>query len=414
MSAVDFRRGDRAPAVAQVRSWLVSLGLIHPDGRHQETVDLPEMPEAVAEDLFDTGVHQAVMAFQQQRGLFVDGIVGPETFRALEEARWRLGDRPLYHQVAHPYVGDDVLALQQRLHELGFDAGRCDGVFGARTEAALVAFQRSYGLRADGRCGPVTLRALRQLQRSVVGGRPELLREVELLRRRGPSLAGKSVVVDAGHGAGDTGWRVALPPGAPADLPPRAGRECDEGRVDAGAGWLTERDVVADIARRLEGRLAAAGVTAYLTHGPDRCPSEQERAEFANDTGADLMISLHTDGHRSPRACGVAAYYFGLGPRGGSTMGARFAGLVQREIAARTDFVDARAHPKTWELLRRTRMPAVRVEVGYLTNPGDQARLASAGLRETVAEAILVAVARLFLPEETDPPTGVLRMPALG
>ena len=58
-----------------------------------------------------------------------------------------------------------------------------------------------------------------------------------------------------------------------------------------------------------------------------------------------------------------------------STVGERLAGLVQREIVARTGLRDCRTHAKTWELLRLTRMPAVRVDVGYLTSPADRARL---------------------------------------
>ena len=84
---------------------------------------------------------------------------------------------------------------------------------------------------------------------------------------------------------------------------------------------------------------------------------------------------------------------------------------MQREICARTDLVDCRVHPKTWDLLRRTRMPAVRVEVGYLTNPGDAARLADPAFRDTLAEAIVAAVQRLYLPPEDDAVTGVLRIP---
>ena len=73
--------------------------------------------------------------------------------------------------------GDDVTELQERLLELGYDAGRADGILGPETEAGLRAFQRDYGLTADGTCGPATLRALRQLGRRVTGGRPQLLRQ---------------------------------------------------------------------------------------------------------------------------------------------------------------------------------------------------------------------------------------------
>src|SRR5664280_474301 len=115
-----YRRGDRGPAVAQVRTALCSPGLL----------EATAPPAARVESVFDDQCDSAVRAFQQHRGLSVDGLVGPETFRALEEARWRLGDRVLSYRAARPFVGDDVAALQVRLLELGFDTGRCDGVLG--------------------------------------------------------------------------------------------------------------------------------------------------------------------------------------------------------------------------------------------------------------------------------------------
>ena len=70
-------------------------------------------------------------------------------------------------------------------------------------------------------------------------------------------------------------------------------------------------------------------------------------------------------------------------------------------------------HAKTWEILRLTQMPAVRLELGHLSHPSDAARLADPAFRDIVAEALLVAVQRLYLPADLDPPTGVLRLPSL-
>ena len=89
-----------------------------------------------------------------------------------------------------------------------------------------------------------------------------------------------------------------------------------------------------------------------------------------------------------------------------STIGETLAGFIQRELAVRTGLLDGRTHPKTWDVLRLTRCPAVRVEVGYLSNPQDRARLVDPTFRDVVAEGILVAVKRLYLLGEGDQPTG--------
>ena len=363
-----YRLGDRGPAVADVQATLVGLGLL---------------ASPPAEPVFDAATDQALRQFQQERGLSVDGIVGPESYRALAAARWKLGDR-LLSLATRPYVGDDVAALQERLLELGFDAGRADGIFGPRTERALRGLQREYGLVPDGTCGPATLRALRQLGRKVTGGRPQVLREAEQLHRSGAALPGKVVVLDPGHGGRDRG---------------------------ATGHGLQEADVVEDLAARLEGRLTALGVRTLLTRGVDNCPSDAQRAQFANDAGADLVLSLHVDRADSPRCHGVASYHFGAGRGTTSTVGEQLASLVQREVVARTDLLDCRVHEKTWELLRLTRMPAVRLELGHVTHRGDAARLADPAFRDTVAEGVLVAVQRLYLPVELDPPTGAMRLP---
>ncbi|MCW2614893.1 MAG: cwlM [Frankiales bacterium] len=361
-----YRLGDSGPAVADVQATLTVLGLL--SGRH---------------DSFDADTDRAVREFQQRRGLSVDGLVGPETYRALAAARWSLGDR-LLSLATHPFVGDDVAALQERLLELGFDAGRTDGVFGPRTERALRGLQREYGLVPDGTCGPATLRALRQLGRHVTGGRPQVMRETEALHRSGAALPGKVVVIDPGHGGSDRG---------------------------AQGHGLDEASIVEDLAARLEGRLGAVGVRTLLTRGVDSNPTDAERAEFANDAGADLVLSLHVDRAASPRCHGVACYHFGAGRGTTSTVGEQLASLVQREVVARTDLLDLHVHEKTWDVLRLTRMPAVRLELGHLSHPGDAARLADPAFRDTVAEAVLVAVQRLYLPPDLDPPTGVMRLP---
>lgn len=362
-------RGDAGPPVAEVRAALEEMGVLEPTGPGPA--------------LFDEQLEQAVRIFQQHRGLITDGIVGPATYRALRDARWALGDRMLLLNTQSPLTGDDVFSLQERLLELGYDSGRADGVFGRQTEQALRSFQRDYGMSPDGMCGPRTLRHLGYLGRKVTGGRPGLLREQERLHRAGPRLSGKRIVIDPGHGGADHGVSVG-----------------------AGADTVTEAGIVGDIARRLEGRMAAAGMEALLSHGPHDCPTDAERAGFANSAGADVVLSLHVDANASPAANGLAAFHFGTGTGATSTVGEALAGFIHRELLARTRMLDCGVHPRPWELLRLTRMPAVRVEIGYLTNDRDRAALLDPGFRDVVAEGILVAVKRLYLLGQDDKPTG--------
>ena len=133
---------------------------------------------------------------------------------------------------------------------------------------------------------------------------------------------------------------------------------------------------------------------------------ERQAMRIANNAGADLVLSLHTDADRSMYAQGLATFHFGNGSGSTSTVGEALAGLIQRELLTRTAMHDCRTQGRTWELLRLTRMPAVRVEVGYLSNMGDMRRLMDLAFRDVVAEGILVAVKRLYLLGQDDQPTG--------
>ncbi len=367
-----LRRGDQGAAVRAVRERLVATG------------DLPG--SAADDDVFDAAVEHAVRSFQQRRGMLVDGVVGPQTYRSLDGTRWLLGDRILLHTPGHLVSGDDVTALQERLLGLGYPCGRVDGVFGTETDDALRDFQRGVGLRPDGLAGPQTLRALGQLARAVTGGAPHALREADRVRSAGPDLRGRVIVVDPGHSTDEPG---------------------------AVAGDLREADVTLDLARRIEGRLGAVGVQVVLTRGLTGNPSQLERAELANELGADLVLSLHCESlQHAPQAHGIATFFYGSPERGSawSATGEQLASLVQREIVARTELLDCRSHPRTWEILRHTRMPAVRIEVGHLSHAGDAERLADPAFRDTVAEAVVVAVQRVYLPETDTATTGSLRI----
>ena len=76
-------------------------------------------------------------------------MCGPQTWNALVDAGWQLGDRLLYER--SPMLrGDDVADLQVRLGGLGFLDDRVDAILGPRTRRALEDFQRNSGLTVDG------------------------------------------------------------------------------------------------------------------------------------------------------------------------------------------------------------------------------------------------------------------------
>ena len=91
-----LRCGDRSAAVTEIRASLTALG--HLDGADADL----STGKHVALDVFDEELDHAVRAFQQHRGLLVDGMVGEATYRALKEASYRLGARTLNHQFGAP------------------------------------------------------------------------------------------------------------------------------------------------------------------------------------------------------------------------------------------------------------------------------------------------------------------------
>ncbi len=166
MTGVDILRRDSAgKAVRDLQQRLASAGYA------------PVDDEAGG---FGPATEAAVRSFQEARGIRVDGICGPETWAALVESGFALGDRLLYERSPN-LRGDDVAELQHRLNALGFDAGREDGILGHQSAAALREFQRNTGLSVDGILGPETLRSLSRVG-SMAAGSVASVREREQLR----------------------------------------------------------------------------------------------------------------------------------------------------------------------------------------------------------------------------------------
>lgn len=275
-------------------------------------------PSADALGGFGPETEIAVRGFQEARGLRVDGLCGPETWAALVESGFSLGDRLLYHSTPN-LRGDDVTALQHRLNSLGFDAGREDGILGPETGEALREFQRNAGLAVDGIAGPAAVAALDRLG-TMPGGSVAAVRERDRLREPG-RLAGQRIY-------------LAVAPGFE-----KIGSVVSRGVGELGA------EVIADTSGQEDSRLAAR----------------------ANRWGADLFLALRAG---DPDTCRCS--YFASGDFR-SEAGYLIARAIHAELTG--DPGDSGLCGRTQAALRETRMAAV---VCSLTVEGDAAMMASA------------------------------------
>jgi N-acetylmuramoyl-L-alanine amidase len=151
---------------------------------------------------------EAVIRFQDARGLNVDGVCDEQTWLAIIEAGYRLGDRTLLLK-APQLRGDDVEELQRALNHVGFDCGRPDGILGPAAVRALTDFQKNCGLTADGICGRKTVKMLDVLRRqSGSGPGVASVRENESVRTP-TSLDSLRIVVGQFGGLSSVGRSVA-------------------------------------------------------------------------------------------------------------------------------------------------------------------------------------------------------------
>ena len=110
---------------------------------------------------FDAATEAAVRAFQEKtKGIWTDGIAGPDTLRALYSSSAARSKSPAATNSAETLEygseGAAVTKLQKRLQDLGYLAGSADGKFGVATQAAVIAFQKNNNLTADGKAGIAT------------------------------------------------------------------------------------------------------------------------------------------------------------------------------------------------------------------------------------------------------------------
>ncbi|NEP90081.1 MAG: peptidoglycan-binding protein [Okeania sp. SIO2C2] len=109
----------------------------------------------VVDGVFGNFTKEAVMAFQKQYSLTIDGIVGSQTWAVVDTIASEIDTnyRPV---LRFSSKGKDVEYLQRRLNGIGFGSLVVDGIFGVATEESVKKFQKYYGLTVDGIVGSQT------------------------------------------------------------------------------------------------------------------------------------------------------------------------------------------------------------------------------------------------------------------
>ncbi len=222
------------------------------------------------------------------------------------------------------------------------------------------------------------------------------------------------VTIDPGHGGAETGA--------------------------IGRGGLEEKGVTLSISRRLRKILQERlGLRVVLTRDGDRTLDLDDRAAFANSNKSDLFVSIHADASSRSAARGSSVYYLSypsteadsrqvamaqqrpteskdlrfilwhMAQSSHLNQSARLAEILQEELRSATgeEKIDRGIKQNTFRVLMGATMPAVLVEVGFISNPQEEKRLDTADYQEKLAEAIYRGVLRYkHLYEGTSPVVG--------
>jgi N-acetylmuramoyl-L-alanine amidase len=167
------------------------------------------------------------------------------------------------------------------------------------------------------------------------------------------------VVIDAGHGGSD--------PGA------------------ASVSSRREKEFTLSVANKVYELLKqVASIRTYMTRTDDTYPTLEERVALANSVQADLFVSIHGNSYK-PTISGTETYYEREESRA-------FAEVMHRHLIAATGLPDRGVRRENFKVVRETTMPAVLLEVGYLSNVHDEALMFSEPFQDKVAAAIVAGI----------------------
>jgi N-acetylmuramoyl-L-alanine amidase len=182
------------------------------------------------------------------------------------------------------------------------------------------------------------------------------------------TVQGKRVCLDPGHGGSD--------PGA------------------VGPTGLREKDVNLAIALQTAELLRAAGVEVIMTREGDYYVDLSTRAVMANDHGAAIFVSIHSNAAlNNPAANGTSTYTYDGWQK---EERAYLSTLLQEELVNALGLRNIGIFRENFAVLRNTQMPAALVEVAFISNPAEEQRLADWDFQRRAANALVQAITRYF------------------
>lgn len=164
-----------------------------------------------------------------------------------------------------------------------------------------------------------------------------------------------------------------------------------------GPSGLYEKNVTLPIVLKVDKILEQNGVDVVYTRTSDNVswPAEvgqdlQARTDISNNAGAKYFISIHANSSVSSAINGIETFYFN-----GNTEGQELANAIQKELISLTEFVDRGLKTANFYVLRNSDATSVLVEVGFISNPREEALLSRDDFQSKLAEAVAKGIIKV-------------------
>lgn len=151
---------------------------------------------------------------------------------------------------------------------------------------------------------------------------------------------------------------------------------------------LRESDANLDIVLKLGRILTSWGYEVEYSRTTDKTVGLAQRAEMANQWGADYFVSVHCNSNINKNANGVSTYY--LAP---NTISESFALTVNNSLVRQTELTNLGIYAANFAVLRLTKMPAILVETAFISNLYEEMLLSTNSFRQNCAIGIANGIA---------------------